>query len=419
MHSQRFECSILIFSFIILPLIFDSAYDSLDPNGSINIKWDIMSWTPDGYLATVTISNLQMYRPTMSHGWTLGWTWAKKEVIWSMVGAQAIDQGDCSKFNGNILHSCERSPAIVDLLSGVPMNQQFAGCCKGGALGPWGLDQATAVSSFQVSVGHSGTSKKTVKLPKDFYFLGPGAGYACSSAIIVQSSIFFSPDGRRKTRTMMTWTVTCTYSPMLVSQNPNCCVTLSSFYNPVITPCSACACGCQNKDNCTKKYWRVKITITNFDYRMNYSHWNLVVQHQNLNNVTRVHNFTYKQLLYQSSSDTSVFYGVKHHNELLMETGPGGNVQSEVIFGKDKSEFTLEQGWGFPQKVYFNGDECMMPPPDSYPFLPNSPSPIEPSLLAAALFFILVAFLSFWCGFRIERQKRQREELLLGWKNHI
>ncbi|XWS60415.1 hypothetical protein CRYUN_Cryun07bG0034900 [Craigia yunnanensis] len=302
-----------------------------------------------------------MYRQIMSPGWTLGWTWAKKEVIWSMVGAQAADQGDCSKFKGNIPHSCERSPAIVDLLSGVPKNQQFASCCKGGVLGSWREDQVAAVSSFQVTVGHSGTTKKTVKVPKGFYLLGPGAGYACSSAMIVPSSIFFSSDGRRKTRAM---------------KNPNCCVSLSSFYNPVITPCSTCACGCQNKDNCTKrdskistvlksnllmngnaqllqctkhmcpiqvhwhvkvnykKYWRVKITITNFNYLMNYSLWNLVVQHPNLNNVNQVYNFTYKPLLYQSINDTGVFYGVKYRNELLTEAGPGGNVQSELILEK-------------------------------------------------------------------------------------
>jgi hypothetical protein len=28
------------------------AYDPLDPNGNITIKWDIMSWTPDGYVVS-------------------------------------------------------------------------------------------------------------------------------------------------------------------------------------------------------------------------------------------------------------------------------------------------------------------------------------------------------------------------------
>ncbi|GMI95228.1 COBRA-LIKE4, IRREGULAR XYLEM 6 [Hibiscus trionum] len=439
------------------PLSFTLAYDLLDPDGSINIKWDITSWKPDGYLATVTISNLQMYRPIPSPGWTLGWTWAKKEVIWSMVGAQAIDQGDCSDFKTNIPHTCERSPAIIDLLPGrVPENQQFPGCCKGGVLGSRGLDETAA---FQVNVGHSGTSRKTVRVPRRFYLLGPGASYTCGSAMVVPSSVFLSDDGRRRSRAMMTWTVTCTYSPMLVSKNPNCCVSLSSFYNPMITPCSTCACGCKHKHNCIergseipthlkpnlvnngdaqplqctqhmcpiqvhwhfkvnyKKYWRVKITVTNLNYWMDYSHWNLVLQHPNLNNVVRVYNFTYKPLLYHSMNDTGVFYGVKDGNEVLMGARNGGNVHSEMILGKDEKEFTLDGGWVFPRKVYFNGDECLMPPPDSYPFLPESPSLIQPSLFAGALLLILLAFCSFWCGSKIKTHKTKRKTFLLSRTN--
>lgn len=29
-----------------------AAYDPLDPNGNITIKWDVMSWTPDGYVVS-------------------------------------------------------------------------------------------------------------------------------------------------------------------------------------------------------------------------------------------------------------------------------------------------------------------------------------------------------------------------------
>ena len=28
------------------------AYDPLDPNGNITIKWDVMSWTGDGYVVS-------------------------------------------------------------------------------------------------------------------------------------------------------------------------------------------------------------------------------------------------------------------------------------------------------------------------------------------------------------------------------
>lgn len=152
--------------------------------------------------AVVRIQNSQMYRNIMSPGWTLGWTWAKKEVIWSMVGAQATDQGDCSKFKGDIPHCCKRDPKIVDLLPCVPSNQRYADCCKGGVLKSWGQDPSAAVSTFQLSVGLSGTSTKTVKPPKNFFLLGPGPGYTCGPTTIVPPSVFFSADGRRRTQAM-------------------------------------------------------------------------------------------------------------------------------------------------------------------------------------------------------------------------
>ncbi|KAF3567280.1 hypothetical protein DY000_02018920 [Brassica cretica] len=80
-----------------------------------------------------------------------------------------------------------------------------------------------------------------------------------------------------------------------------------------------------------KDYWRVKIAITNFNYRMNHTLWTLAVQHPNLNNVTQVFSFDYKSVApYGSINDTGMFYGTKFYNDLLMEAGPSGNVQSEV-----------------------------------------------------------------------------------------
>ncbi|KAF9606384.1 hypothetical protein IFM89_025073, partial [Coptis chinensis] len=96
-----------------------------------------------------------------------------------MVGAQTTEQGDCSKFKANIPHCCKnakKNPIVVDLLPGVPYNQQIANCCKGGVVASWGQDPATAISSFQVSVGVVGTSNKAVKLPSNFTLLGPGPG---------------------------------------------------------------------------------------------------------------------------------------------------------------------------------------------------------------------------------------------------
>ncbi|CAN7121406.1 unnamed protein product [Brassica rapa subsp. narinosa] len=193
----------LFFCFFFM-IIFStsSAYDPLDPNGNITLKWDIMSWTADGYVATVTMNNFQIYRHIQNPGWTLGWAWAKKEVIWSMVGAQTTEQGDCSKFKGNVPHCCKKIPTVVDLLPGVPYNQQFSNCCKGGVVGAWGQDPSSAVSQFQVSVGLAGTTNKTVKLPKNFTLLGPGPGYSCGPAKIVPSTVFLTTDKRRKTQAL-------------------------------------------------------------------------------------------------------------------------------------------------------------------------------------------------------------------------
>lgn len=45
-----------------------------------------------------------------------------------------------------------------------------------------------------------------------------------------------------------------------------------------------------------KGYWRVKITISNLNYRLNYSQWTLVVEHPNFNNTVEVYSFVYKPL---------------------------------------------------------------------------------------------------------------------------
>ncbi|KAL7094624.1 hypothetical protein ACP275_11G115400 [Erythranthe tilingii] len=446
---SRFSFPLVSILFLLSSFTFTSteAYDALDPNGNITIKWDVTSWTADGYVALVTMFNFQQYRHIQAPGWTLGWTWAKKEVIWSMMGGQTTEQGDCSRFKGNIPHCCKKDPTVVDLLPGTPYNQQIGNCCKGGVINSWAQDPSNSASAFQVSVGGAGTTNKTVKLPRNFTLRAPGPGYTCGPAKIVKPTKYLTGDGRRVTQAMMTWNITCTYSQFLAQKTPSCCVSLSSFYNDTIVPCPTCTCGCQNnltnpgscvnpdspylasvvsergKSNnmaplvqCTshmcpvrvhwhvklnyKDYWRVKVTITNFNYRMNYSQWNLVVQHPNFDNLTQLFSFNYKPLNpYQNINDTAMLWGVKFYNDFLNQAGPLGNVQSELLFRKDKSTFTFDKGWGFPRRIYFNGDNCVMPPPEAYPYLPNSSLRKNVSFLVLLISLLATFATHFACAF--------------------
>nr|GMC75395.1 protein COBRA-like [Ipomoea batatas] len=372
------------------------AYDPLDPNGNITIKWDVISWTPDGYLAMVSINNFQRYRHIQAPGWRLGWTWAKKEIIWDMVGGQATEQGDCSKFKMNIPHCCKKDPTIVDLMPGTPYNKQVANCCRGGVLNSWVQDAETSVSAFQISVGQAGTTNKTVRLPKNFTLKAPGPGYTCGPAKTVTPTKFVTPDKRRTTQAMSKFSYfkLCYKIRMEIYARISCF--LSNAYRPgstnVPTALSTSSSGRNDLTplvQCTnhmcpirihwhvkinyKAYWRVKVTITNFNYRMNYSQWNLVVQHPNFDNLTQIFSFNYQPITpYESINDTAMLWGIKFYNDLLMQAGPLGNVQTEMLFQKDKSKFTFDKGWAFPRRIYFNGDNCVMPQPDSYPYLPNA-----------------------------------------------
>ncbi|KAL5987897.1 COBRA-like protein 1 [Asimina triloba] len=333
------------------------AYDPLDPTGNITIKWDVLQWTPDGYVAVVSIFNFQQYRHIQAPGWRLGWTWAKEEVIWSMVGAQATEQGDCSKYKAAIPHCCKKDPTVVDLLPGTPYNMQIANCCRGGVINSWAQDPATAVSSFQLSVGAAGTSNKTVRVPQNFTLQAPGLGYTCGTARIVKPTIFLSQDRRR------------------VTQALNSAISKARKNSAPMVQCTNHMCPIQVHWHVKlnyKEYWRVKITVTNLNYGKNYSMWNLVVQHPNFDNLKKVYSFNYKSPNpYQAINDTAMLWGIKFHNDLLMQAGPSGHVQSDLVFRKEPETFTFEKGWAFPRRIYFNGDNCVMPPPDSYPWLSN------------------------------------------------
>ncbi|XP_072988516.1 COBRA-like protein 7 [Typha latifolia] len=424
MISRAHHLHCLFSCFLILLFVqLSDGYDPMDPNGNITIKWDFQT-IDNVYTVMVRIYNYQLYRHIELPGWKLSWTWAGDEFIWNMQGGEATEQGNCSRFRGETIpHCCEKSPVIVDLPLGAPYNKQVANCCRGGVLSSTVQNPTRYMTSFQMSVGNlNGNNIKTDK-PSNFSIGIPG--YTCSDPIDVAPSKF-QFDKHRTTQALMTWEITCSYSQFRESDLPGCCVSLSTFYNDTIVSCPHCSCGCQtsptspkciregeqpnflqlpNGDEgstppvvmCTqhmcpirvhwhlkvnyREYWRVKVTITNFNVDRNYSDWNLVIQHPNLRSLTRVFSFNYQPLIqYGDSNDTGMFWGIQSYNDMLLQSGNSGNVQTEMLLKKDTGEFTFKGGWAFPRRISFNGHDCVMPSPDNYPSLPNG-SPTMPALV--------------------------------------
>ncbi|XP_054789914.1 COBRA-like protein 6 [Prosopis cineraria] len=431
----------LFFFFVVVVFVspLSYGYDPLDPNGNITITWDFLADNGDTYDVRVSIHNCQLYRHVEKPGWRLSWAWRGDEVVWSMSGAEATEQGNCSRFKGqNKPHCCEKQPTIIDLMPGTPYNKQVLNCCKQGILSSLTQDPLQITSMFQMNFNRpSVPNTNNLTMPTNFSLGIPG--YSCSDPFQVPPSKF-TTDGRRWTQVLETWNVTCIYSQFLSSSAPKCCVSLSAFYSDTIVPCPKCSCNCQGlpgaycvnsssdktpsllklpQDDSTQetqpvvrcsqhmcpirihwhvkqsytKYWRVKITITNYNFVKNYSQWNLVLLHPNLQSLTQVFSFNYHPLgIFGEINDTVMFWGIKYYNDMLLTHGENGNVQTEMLLHKDDGIFTFNGGWGFPRTVLFNGDECVMPSPDNYPTLPNS-AYVPSSSFWLFLSFILSIFL--------------------------
>ncbi|XP_051146952.1 COBRA-like protein 1 [Andrographis paniculata] len=407
-------------------------YDPLDPNGNVTITFDILKYTLDGYLARVTIQNYYQYRHVDKPGWKLGWTWAKNEIIWSMSGAFAIQQGNCSSYKYQAPHCCKPDPVIVDLMPDANPQNRSDGCCHGGILSAWAIDPSMSYSSFEVVVGNM-EKNSTGDKPLNLTLMAPGPGYTCGQVQDVSPTVSSVIGGRREEQVFKTWKSTCMYSSYLASRIPICCVSLSTFYNPTITSCPDCSCGCRPADQpsescvragaipytlakadlvrCTDhmcplrihwhvknnylSHWRVKLTVSNYHYRRNYTDWNVLVQHPGFGQPSTA--FSFNSTLLRTigvSEDVALYWGNTFNNTELLEADPYqmGSVTTEILLKKDLKSFTLSNGWAFPRTIYFNGENCRMPPPDTFPMLPSSCHRSMPLsshlLLLIALFFI-------------------------------
>ncbi|MBA0591739.1 hypothetical protein Gorai_008741, partial [Gossypium raimondii] len=379
-------------------------YDPLDPKGNITIKWDLLQSNSDtndclfelkrmfggasgcttvvlsvypnksSQQETVKVSllNFQLYRHIEQPGWKLGWEWLGKEVIWSIQGAEATEQGNCSRFKGGQLpHCCENKPLIVDLLPGAPYNIQTSNCCKGGVLSSMIQDPTKYAAVFQMNIRAGGAADSDFDMPQNFSLGVPG--YTCAKPVQVAPSKYSSDGGRRWTQALGTWNVTCIYSQYQASTSPKCCVSLSAFYNDSIVHCPKCSCSCQGLPG-SKCIWRNTIAIATSKRPKSRAAIDSEMYTAYVPNKSPLACETKLQGILASEDhyDSGMFWGVEYYNDMLLQEGEVGNVQSEMLLHKDEGIFSFREGWVFPRRILFNGDECVMPPPDDYPRLPKN-----------------------------------------------
>lgn len=89
----------------------------------------------------------------------------------------------------------------------------------------------------------------------------------------------------------------------------------------------------------------------------------------------------------------ALFWGLENYNKELLQAGEEqpGSVATEMLILKDSAGlFTLSNGWAFPRRVYFNGDNCEMPMPDSFPGLPSAGHGSPPSAFHPLCFLLLL-----------------------------
>ncbi|XP_044508773.1 COBRA-like protein 1 [Mangifera indica] len=406
----------LLLTLLVAMGSFSDCYDPLDPNGNITVTFDIHRWTDTGYLARVTIQNHYQYHHVDKPGWKIGWTWAQKEIILSMSGAFATEQGNCTEYRINA-HCCKKDPVIEDLMPDAQWENMTEGCCRGGLVSAYAINPDKSFSSFEITVGNL-DSNASEQAPQNLTLLAPGPGYTCGLLKDADPTVSSAIGGRRQVQVFKTWKATCTYSTFLANKAPVCCVSLSTFYNPTITPCRQCSCGCreahQTAVSCIRQglplsqsgfmnsldlvqctdhmcpiqvhwhvknnymdHWRVKLTVSNYNYKRNYSDWNVVVQHPGFSQKATTYSFNSSMLPSVGFADeVAIFWGIRYVNEELLSAGDYevGSVSTEILLEKDLKTFTYRNGWAFPRKLYFNGEECEMPPPDTFPMLPNASS---------------------------------------------
>ncbi|MBA0849269.1 hypothetical protein Goshw_013678, partial [Gossypium schwendimanii] len=317
----------------------------------------------------VSIFNFQLYRHIERPGWQLGWEWQGDEAIMSMLGAEATEQGNCSRFKGgeNLPHCCEKQPMIIDLLPEASFNMKTSNCCKGGVLSSMVQDPSNYAAIFVMKIGAVNSSDR-FKMPGNFSF--GVSGYTCGQPVRVPPSRYSSDSGRRWTQALVSrFDSDFNYYNKLSRSDSGNVMYLTDVHStaqPLSLALNAAAVAMHPnvRGNAAgvARNERLESTVTDTNKMF-------------VTYVSDTNTLAYKtklQTILEGENDSGMFWGIHYYNDMLLQEGENGYVQTEMLMRKGEDFLSFRQGWGFPTRVLFNGDECVMPLPDQYPTLPNN-----------------------------------------------
>ncbi|KAI4375268.1 hypothetical protein MLD38_013158 [Melastoma candidum] len=268
---------------------------------------------------------------------------------------KTAEQGDCSKFKATTVpHWCKKDPTVVDLLPSTRYNNQFANCCKGRVAGRRGSGPLSISLGFP---GHCWTGrhlKQDSEAAQELQVTGSWTGVhvqPCQGRALIHVPHHLSPQQASGSQDVPLFPV-----PHEEESELLCPFLLSTMTQSRVAPTAHVVA--RTITTCLK-YVKIGKSLQKnsvFDIRFRI-------------NALRLPS---PRTVSTHKSDTWMFSGMTYYNDMLMQAGPSGNVQLEVLVKKDKNTFTFKKGRAFPRRVYVNGEECLLPPPDTFPYLSNS-----------------------------------------------
>ncbi|KAE8709252.1 5'-methylthioadenosine/S-adenosylhomocysteine nucleosidase 1-like [Hibiscus syriacus] len=184
----------------------------------------------------------------------------------------------------------------------------------GDLLAAWAIKASKSLSSFEMSIGNLGANPK-VQAPINLTLMAPSPSYTCSSIEEADPTAYSDIGGKRQVQAYENRI----HSVIKIQCNADhmCLVRIHwHVMNNYFTHC------------------KVKLTISNYNYKRNYSNWNVLIQHPGFSQSTTAYSFNSTMLpSFGISDEVALFWGIEYYNEELIsaEEDEPGSVSTQIL----------------------------------------------------------------------------------------